>query len=607
MRHVFFATLLCFAATVAVAGEPKYKPDWASLETRPLPSWFNEAKFGIFVVWGPYSVPAWKDRGYAEWYGHNMNRENSPTWKFHRRAYGKDFRYEQFAPMFKAELWDPDAWCDLFARAGARYVVTTANYHDGFAMWPTEYAQFNDTDRWNSMERGPMRDIIGDLKTAGEKRDLKMGIYYSLYEWYHPLYKNPDTRGRFVTEHLHPKFKEVVSRYQPWFIFLDGEWSHDHKFWRSEELAAWLYNESPCKDYVVTNDRWGQCRGEHGDVYESEYGGGEMCSPAHPWQEDRGMGRSYGYNRAEGIDDYDSAAKMIQMLSRCTCNGGNFLLCVGPTSDGRIPVIMQQRLLDIGKWLGRHGEAIYGAQSSPFWPRRFEWGMISAKPGKLYLHVFDPGIDRIQLTGLSNHVQRASILGHPDKPGLQMTPVQNGVDLQWPWYLSNDAVTVIALEIDGQPQVDKTQQQFSDGRIDLLCHALKIHGTKAHVYYRGHGPRMRIRDWTDPGEYLSAAVDVTQPGQYELRLTYAVSPGQAATPFRPAQPSTVGSRFVAEIGGQRIEHQSISTGGDERFKTFGIGNVRLDKPGRYVLTIRPEPDGWRGLGLQSVAFRPVTE
>ena len=83
-----------------------------------MPGWFNEAKFGIFVVWGPYSVPAWKDRGYAEWYGHNMNRENSPTWKFHRRAYGKDFRYEQFAPMFKAELWDPDAWCDLFARAG---------------------------------------------------------------------------------------------------------------------------------------------------------------------------------------------------------------------------------------------------------------------------------------------------------------------------------------------------------------------------------------------------------------------------------------------------------------------------------------------------------
>jgi alpha-L-fucosidase len=605
MRHVPLAALLLFATTIAAAEPPKYEPSWASLDTRPLPAWFNEAKFGIFVVWGPYSVPAWKDRGYAEWYGNNMNRENSPTWKFHRRVYGEDFRYEQFAPLFKAELWDPDAWCDLFVRAGARYVVTTANYHDGFAMWPTKYAYFNDTDKWNSMDRGPKRDIIGELKTAGERRDLKMGIYYSFYEWYHPLYKNPETRGRFVAEHLHPKFKEVVSTYKPWFIFLDGEWSHDYKFWRSEELAAWLYNESPCKDYVVANDRWGQCRGEHGDVFESEYGGGEMCSPAHPWQEDRGMGRSYGYNRAEGIEDYDSAADMIRMLSRCTCNGGNFLLCVGPTGDGRIPVIMQQRLLEIGQWLGVHGEAIYGAQASPFWPRRFEWGMISAKPGRLYLHVFDPDTHRIQLTGLSNKVKRASILEHPDKPGLRMAPVEGGIDLTWPWYLSNDAVTVIALQIDGEPQVDKTQQQASDGRIDLLCHALKIHGTKAHVFYRGHGPRMRIRDWTDPQEYLSATVDVTRVGAYEIQLTYAFLPGPATTQSRPSQPNTVGSRLVVEIGGQRIEHRCVDTGGEERFKTVTVGRVRLENPGRYALTIRPVPQAWRELGLQSVAMRPV--
>jgi alpha-L-fucosidase len=268
---------------------------------------------------------------------------------------------------------------------------------------------------------------------------------------------------------------------------------------------------------------------------------------------------------------------------------------------------MQQRLLEIGQWLRVHGAAIYGAHASPFWPRRFEWGMISAKPGKLYLHVFDPGTTRLQLTGLANEVKQASILEHPDKPGLQTTPIERGIELQWPWYLNNEAVTVIALDVDGEPQVDKAQQQFSDGRIDLLCHALKIHGTKAHVYYRGHGPRMRIRDWTDPKEYLSATLDVTQTGPYDVLFTYAASPDQAATAGRSAGPDTDGSRLVVEIGDQRIKHPVVNTGGEERFKTFDVGCVDLEEPGRYRLTIRPDPESWRGLGLQSVTLKPMVK
>jgi alpha-L-fucosidase len=155
------------------------------------------------------------------------------------------------------------------------------------------------------------------------------------------------------------------------------------------------------------------------------------------------------------------------MLSRCSCHGGNFLLCVGPTGDGRIPVIMQQRLLEIGQWLGPHGEAIYGAQPSPFWPRRFERGMVSARPGKLYLHVFDPNTRRIQLTGMANKVKRATILEYPDKPGLEMTSIEGGIDLPWPWYLSNDAVTVIALVIDGEPV--STRPRDSSAMVISTC------------------------------------------------------------------------------------------------------------------------------------------
>jgi len=354
------ALMLSFAS-IAFAQGP-YAADWVSLDTRPIPAWFNEAKFGIFIVWGPYSVPGWKDRGYAEWYGAHMLRKDSPTQQYHHRVWGADFTYEQFAPLLTASNWDPDGWCDLFARAGARYVVNMANYHDGFAMYPTEYAVTTRTDVWNSMEVGPKRDIVGELKTAGDRRGLKMGIYYSLYEWWHPLWVDEATRDRYTREHFHPKFKEVVSRYKPCYIFLDGEWEADYQQWRSEELAAWLYNESPCREYVVTNDRWGKTRGKHGDTFSSEYGGGKGWGD-HPWQEDRGIGRSYGYNRNETLDDYDSADELIAMLIKCAANGGNYLLCVGPTADGRIPVIMQQRLLDIGAWMKVNGEAIYGTRS----------------------------------------------------------------------------------------------------------------------------------------------------------------------------------------------------------------------------------------------------
>ena len=590
---------------IAKTARGVYKPDWSSLEKRPLPAWFNEAKFGIFVVWGPYCVPAWKDRGYAEWYGNRMKQPGSATAKFHRRVYGKDFRYEDFVPRFKAELWDPDYWCELFARSGAKYVVTTANYHDGFAMYPTRYARFNETDRWNSLERGPKRDIIGELKTAGEKRGLKMGIYYSLYEWYHPLWKNADTRDRYVVEHLHPKFKEVVTKYKPWFIFLDGEWAADYRFWQSEKLAAWLYNESPCRDYVITNDRWGQCRGVHGDVFESEYGGGDSCSPEHPWQEDRGMGHSYGYNRAERIEDYDSAAAMIQMLVRCTANGGNYLLCVGPTADGRIPVIMQERLLQVGDWLKVHGEAIYGANASPFWPRRFDWGYVSAKPGKLFLFTFDPGATKIELTGLRNRVKAATILAHRGATGLEFAQDGDRLSLHWPSHLNNPSATVIALDVGGKPNVDKTQQQFADGTVFLGCRMLDIHGTNARVYYRGFGERVRIIDWTDPEETVSGNFDLRKPGRYNLRLTYAASPGVPASEFRGAQRAAAGSRFVIEVNGQKIEHQSISTGGAERFKTVTVAQVAFDRTGRYTIKIRPIAKDWSGLGLQSIELVPL--
>ncbi|HUT23598.1 MAG TPA: alpha-L-fucosidase [Sumerlaeia bacterium] len=366
MQRTLFRTIWLLAAAwtslapargdAAEAEKGPYEPTWESLDSRPTPQWFADAKFGVFIHWGVYSVPAWGPKGsYSEWYLNYMRNKQSETWKFHERVYGADFQYEDFAPLFKAEMYDPDEWADVFAKSGAKYVILTSKHHDGYCLWPSK-----DRPGWNSMEVGPKRDLLGDLMEAGRKRGLKMGFYYSLYEWTHPLY--PKEVDRYVEEYMMPQFKDAVTRYQPSIIFADGEWDHPSEKWRSRELLAWLFNEADCRRDVVVNDRWGAGdRHKHGGYYTTEYGGG-LEGIDHPWEETRGMGHSFGYNRNEDISEYRSAEDMIYLLIDLVSRGGNLLLDIGPAGDGRIPVIMQERLLQIGEWLDVNGEAIYGAR-----------------------------------------------------------------------------------------------------------------------------------------------------------------------------------------------------------------------------------------------------
>ncbi|MCP5516401.1 MAG: alpha-L-fucosidase [Verrucomicrobiales bacterium] len=368
MKHLSFCSfagvvaVLTISSTLARAAGP-YAAEWDSLDQRATPEWFLDAKFGVFIHWGLYSVPGWgAPKQYAEWYWRNMadKKPDNPWWQYHQRVWGADFDYAEFAPLFRCENFDADFWADLFARSGAKYIVPTSKHHEGFCLWPSAEASRTWGRPWNAVETGPRRDLMLELKTAVEKRGVKFGFYYSLYEWFNPLWLSD--RDRYVNEHMMPQFKDVVSRYAPALIFSDGEWDLPAESWRSEELLAWLFNESPCRDYVVINDRWGKgCRHHHGGYFTTEYAAG-MKDASHPWEESRGMAHSYGWNRVESIDDYKSAEELILVLCDLVSRGGNFLLDIGPTGDGRIPVIMQQRLLEIGDWLRVNGEAIYGTR-----------------------------------------------------------------------------------------------------------------------------------------------------------------------------------------------------------------------------------------------------
>ncbi len=450
--------LAILIATTTTVFAQKYKSNWESINSRPVPAWFTDAKFGIFIHWGVYSVPAWApanaDIGvyakYSEWYWKRINDDSKAGKLFrdyHDKMYGKDFRYQDFAPMFKAQHWDPTKWADVFKKSGAKYVVLTSKHHEGFTLWPSEQSW-----NWNSVDIGPHRDLCGDLSTAVKDAGLHMGFYYSLYEWYNPLYHNDFEK--YVDDHMIPQMKDLVSRYEPDILWTDGEWEHSSKEWKSTEFLAWLYNESAVKGRICINDRWGkETRGKMGGYFTTEYdmvhenkGVGEVDRP---WEECRGIGTSFGYNQMEDLGNYMSSDALIDLLIEKVAGGGNLLLDIGPTADGRIPVIQQQRLLDIGAWLDINGEAIYETQKWEGAENNKQDNIFFTKKGNdLYVHCTEFPGKPIVIIGIRK-TGNISLLGFEGKVKAKksgkkltisipnITPINNPSEFAWVFKIEN--------------------------------------------------------------------------------------------------------------------------------------------------------------------------
>jgi len=425
-RTILFSA---FIALVFQLFSQTYQPTWESIDNRPVPEWFSNAKFGIFIHWGVYSVPAYRtptEDGdwhgiYAEWYGPDVMYKPWRNDSFHVRNYGPDFEYRDFAGLFRAELWEPDKWAGLLKNSGAKYVVLTTKHSDGYCLWPTKDPV---SKNWNTGDTGPKRDLVGDLTDEVKKAGLKMGFYYSWLEyesikttWPHQEKYANERTGYYVPkevfekyaiphekyiEHCHFQFKELINNYSPDLIWGDATWDHDAEWWQSKEILAWMLNNAPNKENLVINDRWGNGSEVHGGYVTTEYGtGSEKLKSGKPWEECQGIGYSFGYNRAENLEQCKSSEELIFLLIRTVANGGNLLLNIGPRADGTIPVIMQERLLQIGNWLDLNGEAIYGTK--PFSnnvdlneinPNLVETMFLTTTKEAIYLHCTEyPAID----------------------------------------------------------------------------------------------------------------------------------------------------------------------------------------------------------------------
>lgn len=376
-----------------------YTADWESLSKYTVPQWYSSSRFGIFIHFGIYSVPAFGN----EWYSRNMYIKDSKEYEHHIKTYGphKDFGYKDFIPMFKAEKFNADEWIDLFVKAGAKYVVPVAEHHDGFQMYKSKLS------KWNAYEMGPKVDYLGELKKSAEKRGMHFGasshriehwffmskgrefesdindsitkdsLYYPAMkepEDHYNLYAEPTPTAEFMQDWL-DRTKEIIDQYHPEVLYFD--------WWIQEaclkpylrEMAAYYYNE------MEKIGKVGVINYKHDafpfGVAVPDVERGQLAT-AQPfvWQTDTAIGRkSWCYIED---NDYKGPEEIICNLCDAVAKNGNMLLNVGPKSDGTISEEDKKTLLGIGEWLSKNGEAIY--DSKPF--RFAEEGPTKAAGGQ---------------------------------------------------------------------------------------------------------------------------------------------------------------------------------------------------------------------------------
>jgi len=383
-----------------------FRADWESLQKYEVPEWYQDAKFGIFIHWGIYSVPAFGN----EWYPRNMYNVGTDEYKHHIATYGPQdkFGYKDFIPMFKAEHYDPAAWAKLFKEAGAKYVVPVAEHHDGFAMYDCGLSD------WTAAKMGPRRDVVGDLAKAVRAEGLHFGVsshrvehnfflglgrtipsdindpqyaafYGPAHNWLQgkqgtPLSDDFTYVSSAWTDDWLARSSEIVEKYHPDVFYFDWWIGQSSVRPALTRFAAFYYNASlKYGDHVGVIDYKDYAMEEHSAVLDIERGQLGDTRPLH-WQTDTSVSnKSWGYIKD---DTFKSPEFIVHQLADVVSKNGNLLLNIGPRSDGTIPEEVQHVLLEVGSWLMVNGDAIYGSRP---------WKIFGEGPTKVATGTFNEG------------------------------------------------------------------------------------------------------------------------------------------------------------------------------------------------------------------------
>jgi alpha-L-fucosidase len=451
---------------LAAWGQKVYLPSEESLKGRKTPDWFGNAKLGIFIHWGLYSVPGWarpdfsvekvtdwklfyRSNPYAEWYLNSLRISGSPTAEFHKTKYGPNFDYYNFRDTLalKTKNWKAEQWVKIFKDVGARYVVITSKHHDGFMMYPSKVANpFFDKDEITSK-----RDFIGELEKASRNQGLKFGVYYSGgLDWtfnqspvtnlWPDLFQSMPTSVAYTgyaDSHVH----EIIHRYKPDVLWNDVNYPKNGDFLG---IFSELFNMNP---NAVINDRWEKYK-ELSDYTTPEYQVLDSISPK-KWETCRGLGYSFGFNRLEDNKQVIASKDLVRLFVDIVSKNGNLLLNVGPKGDGTIPQIQLDRLTDLGNWLKINGEGIYDSKTWKTWGYKNPNGLdlrFTKKGSDLYVFIFNlPKSNTVHIPNLTSSKNSEAIAFSNVNRKVKLVKSGSGIDIKLPENLKPSFCTMVKI------------------------------------------------------------------------------------------------------------------------------------------------------------------
>jgi alpha-L-fucosidase len=543
--------------------------------------WFDEARFGLFIHWGVYAVPAgeWQGKpvgGIGEWI---MKNGQIPV-----------ADYQSFAQQFTAAQYDPAAWAKLARTAGMKYIVITSKHHDGFALYDSAVSD------WDVMASGAKRDLLSPLAEAARKEGLKFGLYYSqAQDWNHPGGAKAGNKGwdpahegdydLYLQKIALPQVKEIIARYQPDILWWDTPVNMTPE--RAKPFADFM----ALHPGIINNNRLGG--GFKGDTKTPEQHIPPRGYPGERFEVCMTMNDTWGFKKND--HNWKSVRQILRNLSDIASKGGNFLLNVGPTAEGEIPVESIERLKAVGRWMDVNGEAIHGTQAGPF-PRRLPWGRVTQRANAdgsvtLYAQVWDWPEDRsILLPTLTTKPRSAKWLQGGQVA--QVSTTKEGLRVGLPAQPVD--VDVSVLRLDFAAPITVTQQAFivpgADGRVAFSALDADAHGHyDGNIQVRGSGEDAYLTDWKNPKWNL----------EFQLK-----APAAAKWTVLAEVASTEGTAVELEAAKKAVTCHVPATGPGLTWTKVSLGVIELPA-GETSFFFKGPKEGWKGLSVRHVWLEPV--